>query len=200
MKNYKKIKKLVYPSASEYLICFRFRIYLTDPCSLSLSFNIYIYIYIYKVKLVSKVGDQKAPFSIASTLRRRVGHYSFPRIAPLYPWYIPYIAVLSKEVLSTIFKVFGMTQPGIEHRSPGPSANTLPTRPMNRPLILSLSIYIFHWFSFSLSLSLYVYIIDSLSIYISRFYFVNRDHVWVPNSSVKDWFLCLMAYQPSWVI
>ena len=28
-------------------------------------------------------------------------------------------------------KVFGMTQPGIEPRSPGPLANTLPTRPMN---------------------------------------------------------------------
>ena len=31
------------------------------------------------------------------------------------------------EVSSTIFKVFGMTRPGIEPRSPGPLANTLPT-------------------------------------------------------------------------
>ena len=29
-----------------------------------------------------------------------------------------------------IFKVFGMTQPGIEPMSPGPLANTLPTRPI----------------------------------------------------------------------
>ena len=36
--------------------------------------------------------------------------------------------MLSTEVSSTIFKVFGMTRPGIEHRSPGPLANTLPTR------------------------------------------------------------------------
>ena len=36
--------------------------------------------------------------------------------------------VLSKEVSSTIFKVFGMTRPGIEPRFPGPLANTLPTR------------------------------------------------------------------------
>ena len=41
-----------------------------------------------------------------------------------------YCRVLSMEVSSTIFKVFGMTQPGIEPRSPGPLANTLPTTPM----------------------------------------------------------------------
>ena len=29
---------------------------------------------------------------------------------------------------STIFKVFGMTRPGIKPRSPGPLANSLPTR------------------------------------------------------------------------
>ena len=32
--------------------------------------------------------------------------------------------MLSKEVSSTIFKVFGMTRPGIEPRSPRPLANT----------------------------------------------------------------------------
>ena len=37
-------------------------------------------------------GDRKAPFSIATTLRCREGRDSFPRIAPLYPWYVPYIA------------------------------------------------------------------------------------------------------------
>ena len=51
---------------------------------------IYIYIYIYthirKVKLATIVeGDQKALFSIATTLRCRGGCYSFPWIAPLYP-------------------------------------------------------------------------------------------------------------------
>ena len=40
--------------------------------------------------------------------------------------------MLSKEVSSTIFKVFGMMQPGIEPTSPGPLANTLPTGPMSR--------------------------------------------------------------------
>ena len=36
---------------------------------------------------ISKVvkGDQKAPFSMASTPMYREGHYSFPWIAPLYP-------------------------------------------------------------------------------------------------------------------
>ena len=55
---------------------------------------IYIYMYIYiQEKLATIVGgDQKAPFSTATTPRCRRGHYSFPWIAPLYPWYIPYIA------------------------------------------------------------------------------------------------------------
>ena len=52
-----------------------------------------LYIYIYKVKLATVVeGDLKAPISIATTPRCRGGHYSFPWIAPLYPWYVPYIA------------------------------------------------------------------------------------------------------------
>ena len=43
---------------------------------------------------ISKVveGDPKAPFSIATTHRCRGGRYSFPWIAPLYPWYVHYIA------------------------------------------------------------------------------------------------------------
>ena len=39
-----------------------------------------------KVKLVTIVkGNQKAPFSIATTPRCRGKRYSFPWIAPLYP-------------------------------------------------------------------------------------------------------------------
>ena len=48
---------------------------------------------------------------------------TLPSIRTLYCW------VLSKEVSSTIFKVFGMMRPGIEPWSPGPLANTLPIRP-----------------------------------------------------------------------
>ena len=48
---------------------------------------IYIYIYIYYVI----EGDQKFPL-LPTTLRCRRGRFSFPLIAPLYPWYIPYIA------------------------------------------------------------------------------------------------------------
>ena len=36
--------------------------------------------------------------------------------------------MLSKEVSSTIFWVFGMIQPGIEPQSPRPLVNTLPTK------------------------------------------------------------------------
>ena len=94
-------------------------------------------IYIKKVKLATVVeGDQKAPFSIATTLRCRERCYSFHRIVPLYPWYVPlYCWMLSKEVSSTIFKVFGLTWPGIEPRSPRPLANTLLARP----------IYLLYW-------------------------------------------------------
>ena len=42
-----------------------------------------------------------------------------------------YCRVLSKAVSSTILKVFGMTRPGIEPRSAGPLANTLPSWPMS---------------------------------------------------------------------
>ena len=46
-----------------------------------------------KVKLATVVeGDQKAPFLMATTPSCRGGHYSFPWIAPLYPWCILYIA------------------------------------------------------------------------------------------------------------
>ena len=35
-------------------------------------------------------GDPKAPFLIATTPMYRGGRYSIHRIAPLYPWYVPY--------------------------------------------------------------------------------------------------------------
>ena len=51
------------------------------------------YIYPVFVKLVTLVeGDPKAPFSIATTPKCWGGRYSFPWIAPLYPWYLPYKA------------------------------------------------------------------------------------------------------------
>ena len=40
--------------------------------------------------------------------------------------------MFSKDLSRTIFKVFGMTRPGIEPRSPGPLANTLPIGPVIR--------------------------------------------------------------------
>ena len=82
-----------------------------------------------EVKLATIVEDTpKAPFSTATKSRGREGCYSFPWISPLYPCYVPLNAVLSKEVLSTIFWVFGTTLHETEHRSPGPFADTLPTR------------------------------------------------------------------------
>ena len=54
-------------------------------------------------------------------------------IRTLYCW------VLSKEVSSTIFKVFGMTWPMIEPRSPGPLANTHVRKNVKR-FILSICV------------------------------------------------------------
>ena len=99
---------------------------------------------------LSKVGDRswerpENSFSIAATPRCWGGRYSFPWIAPLYPWYVPSIWVLSKEVSSTILKVFGMTRPGIEPRSPRQLSNSLPIWPSLKkcyliPPCLTLSI------------------------------------------------------------
>ena len=58
----------------------------------------------------------------------------------LYCW------VLSKEVSSTIFKVFGMTRPEMELRSPGPLANTLPARSMGRYWII-LALNNIEWYN-----------------------------------------------------
>ena len=52
----------------------------------------YIYIFVYQKLATVVEGGPKAPFSIATTPRCRGGRYSFPWIAPLYPWYVPYNA------------------------------------------------------------------------------------------------------------
>ena len=57
-------------------------------------------------------GPLKSAFLTASTPRCKGWCYSFPWIAPLYPWSVPYNA----EASSTIFWVFGMTWLGIEPR------------------------------------------------------------------------------------
>ena len=49
--------------------------------------------------------------------------------------------MLSKEVPSTILKIFGMMRPGIEPRSPGPLVNTLPTRLMSQYIYIYIYIH-----------------------------------------------------------
>ena len=76
-------------------------------------------------------GDPKVPFSITTKPRCRGGHYSIPRIAPLYPWSSSYkCCVFSQVASSTIFWVFAMTQSGFEPWSLGPLTSTLLIRPM----------------------------------------------------------------------
>ena len=83
-----------------------------------------------KCFVLSKVDDlsrgwPNSSFWIATTRRCRGGGHSFPWIAPLYLWSLPYNAVLSKVVSSTILWVFGMTRPRIKPHSPAPLASTL---------------------------------------------------------------------------
>ena len=68
-------------------------------------------------------GDQKAPFSTATTLRCRGGDTPFPRL--LHFTLDTYLILLRYQV--PFFWVFGMMQPGIELRYPRPLANTLHT-------------------------------------------------------------------------
>ena len=56
-------------------------------------FFVQFFLTVKKVKLLTVVkGDQKAPFSIATTPGCRGVRYFFPWIAPFSPWYVPYIA------------------------------------------------------------------------------------------------------------
>ena len=66
-------------------------IYMSIFCERKNVYKCYIYIYIYKeLKLVTLLeGDSIAPFSIATTPISRGGRYSFPLIAPFYPWSLP---------------------------------------------------------------------------------------------------------------
>ena len=105
--------------------------------------DIYIYICIYVCEKLAAIdeGDQMAPFSTATT-RRCVCVWGglplsldcsiLPSIRTLYGW------MLSKDVSSTIFKVFGMTWPGIEPGSSESLANTI------YKYIYHLLIYIYH--------------------------------------------------------
>ena len=72
-----------------------------------------------KTKLATIVeGDQKAPFSIATTLRSREGTTPYPE---LFPFTLDmYLILLSVKQggIKYYFKVFGMTRPGIEPRYP----------------------------------------------------------------------------------
>ena len=87
-----------------------------------------------KLYVNKKVGDHSPGWPEGSLLksyntRCKAECYSFLWVVPLYPWYILYkFWVLSKEVSSTIFWVFGMTWPGIEAQSLRPLANTLLTK------------------------------------------------------------------------
>ena len=72
-------------------------------------------------------GNPKSSLSIATTPRCREGTAPFPGLLHSVLINTLKCRVLSKEASSTIFWVFGMTQPGIEPGFPRLLANTLLT-------------------------------------------------------------------------
>ena len=95
--------------------------------------------------IYKKVGDlrRRWPFSVATTQRYRGRRYSFPWIAPLYPWSFFFFFFFF-----FFFWVFGMTRPGIEPRSPGPLTKTLLIKPMARYISKHFIFFSFFFFSF----------------------------------------------------
>ena len=88
---------------------------------------------------ISKEGNPKAPFSIATTPRCWGGCYFFPWIAPLYPWFLPYNAECwARKHQVLFFWVFGMTRLRIEPLSHAPLVNTLLTRPCNKKICVCI--------------------------------------------------------------
>ena len=94
-------------------------------------------------------GDEKAPFSIATTPRGRRGHNSFPWMLHFTLDTYLILPSVKQGGIKYHFKVFGMTWPGIKPRCPGPLLNTL---------ILLIYIYI------------YIYISSITNIYIEYIY------------------------------
>ena len=101
-------------------------------CYYRLWISISYHVHKSKVKLATLVeGDQKAPFSIANTLRWRGGYYSFTWIAPLYPWYVPYIAeCYARRYQVPFLKSLVWRDLGLNPWSPRPLANILPSGPI----------------------------------------------------------------------
>ena len=127
--------------------------------------NPYIYIYVCvcvcvcksKVKLVTLVeGDQKAPFSLTTTPRCREERYSFPWIALLYPWYVPYNAeCLARKRQVPFFESLIWLNLGLNPGLPG---------------------HWYIWVCVRVRACVCVYVMDSL---------IDLDF-WRPNSSLKD--------------
>ena len=91
------------------------------------------------VKLATVVEeDPKAPFSIATPLRYRERYFSFPWIAPLYSWSIPYNAECqARRYRVPFFESLVWLNLGLKL---GPLANTLTTRPMDQSILILNSI------------------------------------------------------------
>ena len=95
--------------------------------------------------------------------------------------------MLSKDVSSTIFKVFGMTRPGIEPQSPGPLVNTLPIlwtsiyQNIEKLLTHPCNIYNFSFVIYSFLFLFFIFFVQYLFLY-----FLLPS----PRGGLKVWFCC----------
>ena len=76
-------------------------------------------------------GDLKAPFSIATTPRRREGHYSINGLLHFTLYLYLLMLSVKQDGFKYYFWAFGMIPPGIDHRSPGPLMNALTIKPID---------------------------------------------------------------------
>ena len=111
--------------------------------------------------------------------------------------------MLGKGVSSTIFKVFGMTRPGIEPRSPRPLPNTLPNYHgfsllfmivASLPPSLSLSLYIYiYMYLFLFFLSIYTPL--TFSLFLSLSLFLSHSLSLSLFLPLSPYFLSLYSFQ-----
>ena len=99
---------------------------------LRVDIKVYIYIYIY-ICVCVVVGDRSRWWPKGFLFNRYYTElYGRALLLPLDCSTLPLIRTLYCWLLRSGFKVFGMTRPWIEPRSPGPLPNILPTRPMSQ--------------------------------------------------------------------
>ena len=118
-------------------------------------------------------GDSQAPFSIATTPRRRGGRYFFTWIAPLYPWSLPYNAecYARRHQVSFLCIWYNSTWDW-----------TKVSRTVGEPST--------HWSQWSIYICIYVYIF--LCVWVCVCIHIDRTINWLRYKIGRSQYLCYM--------